>query len=116
LIWGWLQVGSILTPPFPPWLHYHPHAVHAGSYPNNRIYVATQGLTDVNTLGPWDGGGVFAHEHPDRNLTLSHGHRGTYPTKLPDWFSGAMTRHRQEHVIDITEIPQAGPWLSSIFV
>lgn len=117
LIWGWLQVGSILTPPFPPWLHYHPHAVHAGSYGmHNRIYVAAPSLTGESDHGRWAGGGVFTHEHPNRNLTLSPGHRGLYPTGLPVWFSSAMSRFRQEHVLDTTGIPLAGPWLSSIFV
>ena len=118
VIWGWLQIGTIEVPPHvPPWLKYHPHVVNAPHFSgNNRIYVSAPTLTSVDTSAKWAGGGAFTNEHPNRNLTALLGKRGTYPTRLPKWFSGSMSRHRQEHVVDTAGIPHAHAWLSSIFI
>lgn len=118
VIWGWLQIGSIAVPPhIPAWLNYHPHVANASHFSrNNRIYVSSPTLTRVNTSAKWAGGGTFTNEHPNRNLTAVLGKRGTYPTRLPRWFSASMTHHRQEHVVDTAGIPQAHAWVSSIFV
>lgn len=116
VIWGWLQVGQIVTPPTsPPWLSYHPHVKHHGSagYAKNRIYVAAPKLVLPGQRTFLPGGGVFRAEVPTRCLTTHLGKRGLRPDKLPPWLT--PTRFRQEHVWDTNAHPDSLAYVASFF-
>lgn len=118
LVWGWLQVDRISPNPTtgntPPWLHYHPHVVQGGTYPNNRIYVAAQWLS-VPGIPPSKipGGGVFGVEAKSRLISSTPGKRGHLPSRLPDRIS-LRTKFRQEHLIEAND-EDAHRWIASIF-
>ena len=118
VIWGWLQVGSIVVPSspksIPTWLNYHPHVVHRSTYLKNRIYLSAPALNiDDAALTGIPGAGVFGHESGSRRITAIPGSRKLYPTGLPNWLEG--TRHRQEQVWNTHGVPEAINWLRRIF-
>lgn len=87
VIWGWLQVGQVLkvgTDAIPDWAGYHPHAVAAGRWRHNAMYVAAETLTVGGAGRRVPGACVFARYDERLRLTAPGAGRSTW--SLPDWF------------------------------
>ncbi|MEZ4732513.1 MAG: hypothetical protein R3E79_35855 [Caldilineaceae bacterium] len=137
LIYGWLQVGSVLTgeevgQAAPPWAAAHPHCV-AGRGARNTLYIAGDQLTVDGCATAWPGAGYISHYRDDLCLTAP----GTLRTRwrLPRWFYPSagkppLSYHTdstrwscdadytylrsatrgQEFVLDTQYYPEAGQW------
>lgn len=119
IIWGWLQVGSIVDPSaptgIPAWLTYHPHVIHRSTYVRNRIYLSAPVLNvGDNAISGVPGAGLFGREIAARCITSQPGSRKLYPTAMPPWIT--PTRHRQEQVWDSNTEPKAVSWLRQLFL
>ena len=93
VIFGWLQVGSILrvgkhpTPgSHPAWLNEHPHIRDANKFPaNNTLYISSDQLVIDGVWTGLPGGGTFEEFSSLRQLTDPANLRRT-AWQLPDWF------------------------------
>lgn len=142
LIWGWLQVDSILPvdearSPEYAWAHYHPHFQRQGE-PNNMLYLARQRLALPGLDAELPGAGIFPRVAPERQLTAPDAERVSQ-WRLPAWCypQGNRTplsyhdnrqrwrRHDghtalnvaargQEFVLDGEAYPQAWPWVRDL--
>jgi len=142
IIFGWLQVGgkplAVNGDDIPDWLHYHPHIVNGGIYPNNTIYIAAEHLTlDGHNLSR-RGAGTFPCFKPSLQLSDPRGPMGRW--RLPKWFYptppkpplschdnlerwAADDDHTflqsvpigQEFVFDTERYPEAIDWLKGLF-
>lgn len=92
VIFGWLQVGSILHPQtqvdaIPEWAKYHPHCEEAQQEePGNCLYIASDQLQLGDIKGEFPGGGVFK-TYKDHPLCLTK--KGQWKRslwELPEWF------------------------------
>lgn len=139
LIYGWLQVGAILTgeqivQEAPAWAMYHPHCV-GGYSPRNTLYIASEHLTLAGITTPLPGAGTFRHYQDNLCLTTPNALRTLW--RLPPWFYPAgdkppLTYHTvplrwsrdadytylrsamrgQEFVLDTAHYPEAIQWVA----
>ena len=139
LIYGWLQVGAILTgeqivQAAPAWAMYHPHCT-GGYSPRNTLYIASERLTLDGIMTPFAGAGTFRHYQDDLCLTAPNALRTLW--RLPPWFyptadKPPLTYHTalsrwsrdadytylrsamrgQEFVLDTAHYPEAVEWVS----
>lgn len=143
LIWGWLQIGEILTVDSQqmemyPWLSYHPH-MHGRPDANNTLYIARELLSLNSALTDLPGAGVF-RRYSDQLCLTDPESRLPSQWRLPGWFypdnktplsyhsklerwtidrDDALLRcaaRGQEFVLDTTEYPQALIWMPSLLV
>ncbi|MCG6658004.1 hypothetical protein HOP52_09585 [Halomonas campisalis] len=142
LIWGWLQIDSILPvdearSPAYAWAHYHPH-FRRGADPNNALYLARQRLALPGLDAPLPGAGTFPRAAPERQLTAPDAERVSQ-WHLPAWcypqgnrppLSYHANRQRwrrhadhaeltaaargQEFVLDGEAYPEALPWAGEL--
>lgn len=87
VLWGWLQVERVLregADAMPEWAAYHPHAVEAGRWRHNALYVATETLTAGGSSPGTPGAGVFRMYDERLRLTAPGAGRSTW--SLPGWF------------------------------
>ena len=141
LLWGWLQIGEIVTvdellPGELPWLKYHPH-MHGEPDANNNLYIAADRLAidGLETEAP--GAGVFERFSPQRCLTAPESKKPSL-WRLPGWFypngREPLSYHNrqerwqiddlgcllqcaargQEFVLDAASYPQAVSWIASL--
>lgn len=142
LLWGWLQVGSVVAvdqcPPGDlPWARYHPH-FHRKPSPLNTLYVAADRLELPGSASDQPGAAHFPHVHPDLQLTAGAARRpGDWD--LPGWMlprpgRPALTYHAhpdrwtpdgdrvrlstvgrgQEFILNADDHPEAVNWATSI--
>lgn len=145
MIWGWLQVGKMLTmatrsPNSWRWAEYHPHFQRKDMV-NNVVYVASDRLTlGYRTQRKVRGAGAFGRFSPERRLTAA-GLARTSTWELPVWFypsrnRAALSYHGsrqrwqrvgnrtrletvargQEFVLDCDAYPEAIPWAYRLIV
>ena len=91
VLFGWLQVGSILRPKadgqIPAWLATHPHVSgHSATAARNLIFIATPHLNLDGLESDWPGGGVFERFSPALCLTAAGARLRSHWT-LPAWFN-----------------------------
>lgn len=142
LLYGWLQVGAVLTgaqvaaaPPL--WAATHPHCVGERGA-RNTLYVASDRLTMDGHVSALPGAGYFLSDRADRCLTAPGRLRTQW--RLPRWFypqqgkpplsyHADLTRwscdeeyaylrsamRGQEFVLDTRHYPEAAAWLISLF-
>lgn len=112
VIFGWLQVGSILrvgkypTPGlYHPWLEEHPHIQNAGKFPcNNTIYIASDKLVIDGKVTRPSGGGTFDTFASSRQLTHPEPEgSGRATWQLPTWF--AKLNSKRTHALSHHEDP-----------
>lgn len=141
VIFGWLQVGTILKPGendclIPTWLRPHPHVSgHSATARSNVIYIANPTL-QLDGLESWPGGGVFERFSPTLTLTAP-GSRLRSQWRLPHWFDRypRLTYHSnprrwsahetdvllksvgrgQEFVLNCGSSPDPVQWVRSMF-
>ncbi|PAU75489.1 Nmad3 family putative nucleotide modification protein [Halomonas salipaludis] len=142
VIWGWLQVASVLPVDqargdHHAWAHYHPHFQRQDD-PNNVLYLARPQLALPELDEPLPGVGAFSHVAPERQLTAPQATRVSQ-WRLPRWcypehgrtpLSYHANRQRwrqhtdhteldavargQEFVLDGDEYPEALPWAAAL--
>ncbi|MEH6579628.1 MAG: hypothetical protein V7731_21430 [Amphritea sp.] len=141
LLWGWLQVGEVVTvdaliPDEMPWVKYHPH-LHGEPDANNTLYIAADRLVIDGLKTQASGAGVFERFSPRHCLTAAE---STKPSlwRLPSWFypdgrvplsyhnrlerwqkdaDGCLLQcaaRGQEFVLDTACYPQAVHWVESL--
>lgn len=144
VLFGWLQVGEVLHPPFDPspaWARSHPHVV-VPARKNNTLYVGTkrlelQGEPVHGPDGPVFGGGAFTHFRETLRLTAPGASRSHW--SLPGWFEPrdgrpplgyhedlarwqcdservrlASVARGQEFVLDATCYPESTAWVRGL--
>lgn len=87
VLWGWLQIGTILkvdTDPIPQWATSHPHVSSPEGRRFNTIYLAAEAFTVGGANTGVGGAGVFRTYHDGLCLT-AHG-RTRSIWSLPGWF------------------------------
>lgn len=141
LIYGWLQVGTVLTGAeiarsVPVWAASHPHC--GGSRgPHNTVYIASARLTLDGQPTALPGAGYFQHYHSELCLTAPGQLRTQW--RLPRWFypeegKPPLSYHAdpgrwscdadyaylrsamrgQEFVFDTQSYPEALQWVASM--
>lgn len=143
VIYGWLQVGSIIQGAqlphlAPPWAANHPHCV-GGRGDRNTIYIAAEHLTLAGAGSGLPGAGIVPTYHPRYCLTAPGALRTQW--QLPRWFyphpeCPPLTYHRdlarwslsddfaylrsatrgQEFVLDTQYYPEALAWVRGLLV
>ena len=142
VIWGWLQVESIVpiesvTAPEYRWAHYHPHCQHLQDK-NNVLYLARDRLNINGVATELPGAGVFPRFDAKRQLTARDGSnvslwelpRWCYPRRRCIPFSHHSDRARwqrqkhrtllrsvargQEFVLDAQQYPEALLWVQDM--
>jgi hypothetical protein len=140
VLWGWLQIGEILSlataePEGYEWAAYHPH-LHRGRETNNVLYVSAPYL-NLDSVGPQKipGAGVFPYFSASRQLTAPSAPSPSI-WELPRWFfpeeertpltyhadlgrwrrTASRTELRtvargQEFILDCNEYPEVIPWV-----
>ena len=141
LLYGWLQIGDILTNAElattpPAWAQKHPHCV-GGRGPRNTVYIASEQLTLGGVATAWPGAGYFAAYRDSLCLTAPNCLRTQW--RLPRWFypvadKPPLSYHRastrwscdddyaylqsatrgQEFVLDSTYYPEATAWVIAL--
>ena len=141
LIYGWLQVGTILQgdqlpQSAPTWAAWHPHCV-GGRGPRNTLYLAADKLTLAGMVTPWAGAGVMGTYQAANCLTRPGALRTHW--RLPKWFHPQalrppLTYHTdptrwqvdadyaylrsamrgQEFVFDTQHYPEAIAWVAQL--
>ena len=141
LLYGWLQVGAMLTgaqiaATAPVWAAAHPHCI-GGRGVRNTVYVASDQLTLAGSPTAWPGAGYFTAYQEHFCLTAPNRLRTQW--RLPRWFYPAadkpplsyhtdLTRwscddeyaylcsatRGQEFVLDTTNYPEAVPWVMTL--
>jgi len=142
VLWGWLQVDTVLTVgscPIPTWAEYHPHVASSSQRKNNTLYIASESLLLEGNATGLPGAGVFARYAVNLSLTKPGARRSLW--SLPGWFAPApgraplgyhaeLTRwspagdrvelrsaaRGQEFVLDTACYPEALPWLRSLLI
>lgn len=94
LIYGWLQVGTILSnaqlaTATPPWAMTHPHCI-GGRGPRNTVYIAIADLTLDGCTTALPGAGYFVDYRDSYRLTAPYQLRTQW--RLPRWFYPAAGR------------------------
>lgn len=144
VIFGWLQIGTILNPTkeirtIPDWAAQHPHVMGANwRSENNTLYIASRQIRLSHFRKRIPGGGMF--EHFSQSLLLTAEGRSRTIWRLPRWFypvsgkpplsyHGDLSRWKrdangvllrtvargQEFVLDCDYYPEALAWLRDIF-
>ncbi|HEX8174094.1 MAG TPA: hypothetical protein VF543_03125 [Pyrinomonadaceae bacterium] len=88
VIYGWLQIGTILSVEknsyVPPWAKYHHHFHPPPNWRNNAVYVSSENLT-LNSQEKIGGAGAFEKYRDELCLTCTNqANRSLW--KLPKWF------------------------------
>lgn len=139
VIFGWLQVGAVLSCEAPrlsdiAWARYHPHA----SDRDCLVYISCKKLNLGDSLNGIPGAGCFPRYHEVLRLTAPDSNRcGLW--RLPGWFrprDGCLPltwHHRssfskrgdytfvesahpgQEFILDTLDYPEAEPWVRRLF-
>lgn len=142
LLWGWLQVASVLPVDDARgeaygWAHYHPH-FRRDPDPNNVLYLARQRLALPGIDASLPGAGIFPRHAPERQLSAPDARRVS-EWRLPAWCYPAPGRpplsyhanpqrwrqhpdhcelqaaaRGQEFVLDGDAYPEALPWASEL--
>jgi hypothetical protein len=143
VIWGWFQIGEILTlgdsgPNGYEWAAEHPH-FYGDRGANNTLYIARQYMAlDGIDSEKIAGAGVFSHFSTERCLTAASAQNPS-TWDLPVWFypegqrpaltyhanperwriNGARTELKsaargQEFILDCDEYPEAIPWVAHL--
>ena len=140
VLWGWLQVESVLGVPasgVPRWAGYHPHVASSAHRINNTLYIARETLRLDGQAIHVSGAGVFPRYDHALRLTKPGSNRSIW--SLPAWFApgpcrpplgchGEPTRwapagdrvelksvaRGQEFVLDMDRYPEALPWVRGL--
>jgi len=141
LLWGWLQVGAVLSvgmQPTPPWAAYHPHVASADHRAKNTLYIAGDRLRLDGDASAVPAAGVF-QEYADRlRLTRTGAGRSTWD--LPSCFAPVpgqsqlgyhadpsrwtvagdrvylqTTARGQEFALDASSCPGSLDWVRNLF-
>jgi hypothetical protein len=142
LIWGWLQVESVVAVDEArkgnyAWATYHPHFQRAKD-PDNVLYLARHRLRLDGGEEALPGAGVFPRLAPERQLTAPDAARTSdwrlptwcYPEgdrtplsyhanpqrwrKCVDWTELSAASRGQEFILDGDEYPEALPWVREL--
>lgn len=145
MLFGWLQIGSILKPSsqtnlIPSWARSHPHvAMPYENWTDNTLYIASESLSFPGISRKIAGGGTFSKYQDTLRLT-DPGARTRSVWKLPAWFfpsedkppltyhsnmdrwelgNGSVTLKTvgrgQEFILDTTYYPDAHKWVNNLF-
>lgn len=139
VLFGWLQVGSVIRPPEDPppvWAFDHPHVVHPHRS-GNSIYLASEGLSLPGEQVDAPGAGTFRTYREDLRLTAPDSTRSVW--ELPRWFDPRSGRpplgahgdlgrwyqedgdlrlrsvaRGQEFVLEVDHYPEAIAWIREL--
>jgi hypothetical protein len=92
LLWGWLQVGTVVRVPqesAPEWAHHHPHVAN-DTRTRNTLYISSDVVQLDTAILPLAGGGVFRNYDVRLQLTKAGENRSLW--SLPAWFAPTAGR------------------------